>query len=529
MAPKTCESVPSTASSLHESELEILMQEFPDVKCYCELCDCGRHIHHKDCQKGRQTLPKLPPGEIPLTDYQSTFHAKPQKPRSSKRPPPTPHFLPPPGDYNTNQRKDYKGHDVNEHKRPEGFQKEQKYTPPKVKFDGTTFYQQTYTPKEQEPEHYVVQKGAHRGRRKRTPGLFDDRTTNKETFKTWTPPINYRYGDLPTFTGSILYPDRTRVPKTEMQQSFPGAYAPKPEMMKMKDGNLKIEGSLDMLTTHRDTYKDIPDGAQRAERIYQKSELGIGNRGKFMGQTQQMYDFPDYTQHYPLRPDMAIPAPTTIDLRFNRKSYLETEQMNQYQGYDVAVHKRPPAAKLGDYTYEPPTVPMDGVTWQRAVYTPKDLSDAQNNRALPPRQAIRGKAGNFEKNTHYMEQFKAYKPEQRYRLGDFHEAYKYAVMPKIDKLAEVTSTTHRTYTVPQNAEIRESFKPEAKPIASKGKHDFTTIHQADYQPLKVNLCRAQVFLLQQQIKQRRAERKKAREEARKAKLDTGCHLVTATL
>ena len=67
-----------------------------------------RHKRRKEMMPKPRRLRSYPD----TTDYKATFTQKNVRPRSSKRPPPSPRNLnPPPMAFSTNQREDFKGHD----------------------------------------------------------------------------------------------------------------------------------------------------------------------------------------------------------------------------------------------------------------------------------------------------------------------------------------------------------------------------------------------------------------------------------
>ena len=79
---------------------------------------------------------------------------------------------------------------------------------------------------------------------------FDHRTTNKEVYKSWKMQEKKRYGELPTFTAPLIYPDKKQLIKhddlfkSRTHTDYPYKTIPKPEMVKVVRGNIKVgEGS----------------------------------------------------------------------------------------------------------------------------------------------------------------------------------------------------------------------------------------------------------------------------------------------
>ena len=75
---------------------------------------------------------------------------------------------------------------------------------------------------------------------------FDSRTTNKQHYKTWKAQDRKRFGELPAFTAPLIYPDKKTISKqkdlfkSSTQRDFPYKTIPKPEQVKVVDGNIKV-------------------------------------------------------------------------------------------------------------------------------------------------------------------------------------------------------------------------------------------------------------------------------------------------
>jgi hypothetical protein len=74
---------------------------------------------------------------------------------------------------------------------------------------------------------------------------FDSRTSNKEHYKHWVPRPAAAFGELPSFTGSILYPGQ-KIGEVESvtRNDFPGNRAEKMVAAKKLPDNIVIEGRL---------------------------------------------------------------------------------------------------------------------------------------------------------------------------------------------------------------------------------------------------------------------------------------------
>ena len=67
--------------------------------------------------------------------------------------------------------------------------------------EGTTFYSQEFTPKQNSATQMVPRQMSRRELIAREPASFDDTTTNKQHFKRWVPQPALTFGELPSFTG----------------------------------------------------------------------------------------------------------------------------------------------------------------------------------------------------------------------------------------------------------------------------------------------------------------------------------------
>lgn len=82
----------------------------------------------------------------------------------------------------------------------------------------------------------------------------------------------------------------------------------------------------------------------------------------------------------------------------------------------------------------------------------------------------------FDDATTNKEFFKNWKPENRSRLGDFHEGHGY-IRPILP--FEGTTTTADTFKGKWGS-IPKSYKPEIKPIANTGSQEFKTVTMDTY-------------------------------------------------
>lgn len=484
-------------------EAAILAEKFPDNVSISELCDCGnprcfaqkgrRHKRRKDTIVKPRRLRSYPD----VSDYRDTFK-QPQnvRPRSSKRPPPSPRDSnPPPMTFVTNQREEFRT--PKETGRPPDFAPKDKYEGPTVPFEKSTYYTQEFTPKSPLPE---IRRFAAPPREnfRRTSAKFDGRTTYKENHRHWVGQKQVPFGELPSFVGSILFPSKEQVNASVTKQSFQGEFAKRPDMIRLAESHIKMEGDHNMLTTNMDTYKDVK-GVHRPTPIIRESDLAKHKpRGKFAGETQFQHDFPGYTGGQPKPPPPARPAPDTLDLKFDNSRNFETEQRKIYKGHDVLQNPVPKSCKLED-EYVPPKETIDNETSNRRDYRPIDLSRAYISRAIVPVQKVQMSEAKFDDHTMSKEFFRNWGASPRIRYGDFHENRPY--IPPQQKF-EGHSVARDSFT-PKKYEPTKDFKPEDKPVNREGNFDFNTVTHMAYTKPEVKPCRAAVYLMQQELKRQR--------------------------
>ncbi|XP_060589971.1 uncharacterized protein LOC132745164 isoform X1 [Ruditapes philippinarum] len=484
----------------------ILSEKFPDNISISELCDCGnprcfaqqgrRHKRRKEAIPKPRRLRSYPD----VSDYRDTFKQPNNiRPRSSKRPPPSPRDPNPPAMvFSTNQREDFRA--PRETGRPPDYAPKDVYEAPSVPLEKNTFYSQEFTQKKALPD---IRRFAEPRRENfcRTDAKFDGRTTYKEKHKHWVGQKQVPFGELPSFVGSILFPSKEMASDSETKQSFQGEFAKRPDIIRLADAHIKMEGDHNMMTTNMETYKDVK-GDHRPSPIVRQSDLAKHKpRGKFQSETQFRHDFPGYTGGQPKPPPPAQPAPDTLDLKFDNARHFETEQRKIYKGHDVIKNPVPKSCKLED-EYVPPSETVDNLTSNMRDYRPIDLSRAYISRAVVPVQKVQKSDAKFDGHTSTKEFFRNWGASPRVRYGDFHENRPY--IPPQEKFAG-ESVAQSSFT-PKKYQPTKDFRPEDKPVNREGDFDFNTVTHMTYQKPEVKPCRAAVYLMQQELKrQRQAE------------------------
>jgi len=118
---------------------------------------------------------------------------------------------------------------------------EEKYERPDGKVEGTSNYQRDFQRYHSLPTVRPQAIDPYRHSHLDQSGKFDSRTTSKEHFKQWVSCPSKPFGELPSFTGSILYPENGHHMETTTGTTFVGARGKRSSPFTLQ-GNLKIEG-----------------------------------------------------------------------------------------------------------------------------------------------------------------------------------------------------------------------------------------------------------------------------------------------
>lgn len=495
------------AARLGAEELKLLQQKFPNFRCLCELCDCGcvqrKGGHAKNCRKKNHTKLPQESKECALSHYQQTY-LRPTK--SHRRLPVIPH-PDAPKDYDektpmqliTTQRTDYTQRGEGERqgllKRPENYEKSSDKMPSK------TSYNVAFTGQTQFPALGLQRPGTQQKTRL-VSATFDPRTTNKESFRDWIPEPSMCFQDLPSFAGSILYPGKTLGElRSVTQVDYPGAVGPKPKQAKMNAGNITIEGTHDLATTHNLAFVDMGNG-HRAANARRDPQLNTNRKAKFEGTTQTMTDYGQRSRSHPISRSLPFDPPEpTIQLSFDSRLDFTTEQRSQFEGHDTNVHRRPSLQSKSAGNIERSHVKFHTDTTNSTTYKPTNVHSAYIPRSKAIERARRiPTSAKFDDQTINKRYYKNWGAKPRVRYGDIRELASYH--PPREPMETETSTTS-VYRTPQDVQPTANFKPVDTAIAHSGKHDFSTVHRQTYQGEKPTQCKAQLFLMQQEIKKRK--------------------------
>ncbi|XP_028665410.2 stabilizer of axonemal microtubules 1 [Erpetoichthys calabaricus] len=466
--------------------------ERPEPTCLCELCDCGRHKHHKDC-KLKHTSVTLGYEDTPcrLTHYQSTF-IQPHnvRIRSSKRPLRTPfHPNPPAMQFETTNRREFVAQ-KQQPQRVQPFMQREKHKPPKEPFAGQTAYNQDFPSKELQ-EVKVTRPRTH----VQVPAAsvrFCDSTTNKEMFRGPPGGPQSRYGELPAIVGCLLYPDQKEAMMTTTQREFVKKMGSKPELIKAVPGTLKNEGDQDMRTIHQITFKPLPLEKARVIGRPKPSENEPLIRGGHMETvTKYRADYP-IQEYLPEKSRPAYPPADNLAINHSFHGDFKTEQREVFRGWDTRKHKRPAPARLKEELSE----------WERGGHFDGDTVTKLAFQSMPvaltesinrPRTALRVANGKFDDTTANKIFYSNWGVQPHVRHGDLYDGTYVRPLGSFER-----QTTNRCQFYQKHGEMVPSCKPQDKPVEAQGEHDFTTVHKETYRPISLPPCQLEIFMKQKQ-------------------------------
>ncbi|XP_043937084.1 stabilizer of axonemal microtubules 1-like isoform X1 [Protopterus annectens] len=469
--------------------------DFPEFACLCELCDCGRHKHHKGCKKRNASIQQCPINkECLLTHYKSTF-INPQNvhPRSSKRPLRTPpHPRHPPMKFETTQRREFIPREPQERTKP--FIRKEYYEPSKEPFESETAYN-IHFPAKQPIETIAVRpvtslKPSHL--------KFNDSTSNKEFFKNWKPDPLIRYGEAAqVMAGALLFPDQPSEMKTTNQVEFVEKLAAKPELIKNVQCHLTIEGDHEMMTTHQTMFQPLPLGKPALRRIQPVDRGPVMKRAHMETITKYQSDFPGY-RSLPERNHLVPPPMDNLGVNHSLNADFSTVQRETFKGWDAAKHRRPDPITLKEELSEMEKNregKFDGDTVTKISYPPLQLSRLQLDPIKRSSAVLKPHSGKFEDSTANKFFFKDWGAQPRVRHGDPSDGVYVRPLGRFESI-----TTTRSTFVPKKAEMVQNCKPPHKPVEAEGEHEFITVQQESYRPIAFPVCRLQTYLQQQALK-----------------------------
>ncbi|XP_071806992.1 uncharacterized protein [Asterias amurensis] len=205
--------------------------------------------------------------------------------------------------------------------------------------------------------------------------------------------------------------------------------------------------------------------------------------------------FPGYRSQ-PLPEHPVTPPPTTIRLSMDSRLDFVTEQRTQYPGHDTRKHPKPALMTKDPTEYIPPTTKFTTTTTNKMTYKPIESKDAYVVSKARPMTNTQRQPAKFDDQTINKRFYKDWGVKARIRYGDLHEANIY--VPALGKMATESETMNKFEGKTLDQPTRP-FVPANKPVEEAGKHDFRTVHMETYKGKRKPLCKAEAYILQQEL------------------------------
>ncbi|KAM3921402.1 uncharacterized protein RB166_010775 [Leptodactylus fuscus] len=457
------------------------------VTCICELCDCGRHKHHKDCKKQQRVQRRRTNGECFISHYKATFNLpKNVPPRSSKRPlhTPVPRNLPP-MNLTTTQRTEFIPRPLEGKLKPyippDGY-----YQRPEDPLLDQTIYSLHYPPKETERTMAMRPPD---NLRPLPPSNIQHSTTNKEQYKEWKAERQLHYGERPALAGSLLFPGDICDMKTTTQDHFVEKKLKRVEPIKASQDHLAMEGEHYMTTTHQSTYHPLPlEKKQMAKESLPKNVMK-----RFPVELVTKYQS-DFSGSHTIEPNRPVRPPAdnlTVNPFYSND--FQTVQRVTYPGWNPLLHPRPEPAQLKEELTAMDKErggQVDGNTVTKLAFLPHELQPKEPVKR--PRSVLRPINAKFDGTTHSKSVFKDWGIQPRERYGDPMDGVSMRPLAKLDS----ETTTGSTF-IAKKGEPMKKHKPAKDNLVLTGDQDFCTVHKETYRTPELPPCRMQMFLEQQ--------------------------------
>ncbi|CAH8595622.1 unnamed protein product [Schistosoma margrebowiei] len=199
---------------------------------------------------------------------------------------------------------------------------------------------------------------------------FCHQTTNNtnnvnESFKFQIGQPILRFGEMPVFTDSILYPGQNRRLQSTTHETFVEKPITYTEPAKPVPTNLRVEGERDFLTTNKSVYTVKPITGCPVRRLKVPSIPKPRVSEPFSGETQFRADFPPERAWNSVDPMSSIvpqpcqPPKAQIQLRDTNEISFHTEQRDQFQGHDAKTNPKPKSFKHEPSVYTKPAIKLD--------------------------------------------------------------------------------------------------------------------------------------------------------------------------
>ncbi|CAI9737787.1 Hypothetical predicted protein [Octopus vulgaris] len=488
------------------SSFDIWAEEIPDDANITQLCDCGHHKRKQKFQKNTPVISQRNNEKLPETNYSETYKAvQDPRPRSSKRPLLLPsNVLSSAMSFETHQRSEFKPYDKVERRKPIFI--ERVYEPPSEPFTYTTSYRNDFIPKKRIPAVLATLP--------KKPNIMEsdvnkfETTTTKDDYKAWPPQITLPFHEISSSTDSIIFPNKEPLPESTTQDTYCGKIAPRLYPIKMAETVLRSQGNMDMKTTHQATFKPYTAQVRSKKDDYKSksengSNLGVNNHIKFDGKTHFQQAYPGFKERQPSPAKMVKPPQTSLKLSYDNRWCFETEQRAIYKGHDIQKHPVRQSFKKEPEKYVKPTVKVESLSSQKRDYCPINLRFPSNLRSklVVPKSCLKSWGNTdaaFDGTTSNKEFFQKWTVRPRTQYRDPYESNNY-VPPQTKFHSETTTRT--TYT-PKRHEETVSYRPSDELWQEKApiNQEMTTNYRSTFVKPKVKMCKAQVYLIQQKLK-----------------------------
>lgn len=348
------------------------------------------------------------------------------------------------------------------------------YAQPEGKVDGLTVYKEEFinrgpatVPKITRPQTVIA----------KNESKFHSQTTHNSAFTPKKPIPQPTYGELPSFTGSILFPDPKADMKTTNQDVYKGRFTKVADLCRPAEDQVTIgvEGDHFHGTTHRDTYK-TPEMEARRETRKKQPQLNANQRAKFQSDTQFKSDFPGYGGKMPNPPKPIPPPPETVNLAMNNNRHFSTTNNEFYKiNWDPKTIGKTKILKPDGGTYNKPVEKMETKTQAMRDFTQKEPVKMPQIRPATRTEPSKSK---FHDETAYKSQFKHYRTVPFQRYGDIHESAFY--LKPVTKFYQNGSVTMQDFQGATGGKPSTPHLPVQKLHVKDGDLLCQTTYNSDY-------------------------------------------------
>ena len=366
----------------------------------------------------------------------------------------------------------------------------------KEKFDGKSSYTTAFVNRGQPAQVKLARPVTNSGQQPKYG--FSDETTHNATFSAKTAARTTCFAELPSFAGSLLYPDaKSSHFQTENQRSYKGKYAPRSDFCAPREGGIKLEGGHEHETVHQVSYKKHEEGGKRSPRVH-KTTLKLAERVKFEATTQAQRDFPSYGKgEFPAPTKACPPYPATINLAADSRQDFMTTNKELYKGqWDVGGAFKTKTMQK-ESRYSPPKEKFHVTTQTMEDFKAKQIAKVSFSK---PAQNIGPSKVKLSDETSYKAQYPRYKNAAPFtRFGDFHErAFYVKPMQRFDQ--QGGSVTTHDFQQPEGFRPRTCYKPKGELEQSESKVTGESVYRSEYKQKHPEECTYMKYLAGQKAR-----------------------------